>query len=157
MDRERGYWKGIWMNECMNVGCTACIIAGNHIASFGRKKNLIRTHTNTHLLFAWWCFCLYTAFLFHFIIFISYNRFTFCCFCWSSSSSFFFWCTFCTWCMHFMPIALCFFPSFFHHIDALFIISRLYTHTVHWCILPRDKTFLLRQITFIYNLFAIFT
>lgn len=90
MDRERGYWKGIWMNEWMNVGCTACIIAGNHIASFGRKKNLIRTHTNTHLLFAWWCFCLYTAFLFHFIIFISYNRFTFCCFCWSSSSSFFF-------------------------------------------------------------------
>lgn len=95
------------MNERMNVGCTACVIAENK-----RKKSL------AHSLFSWWFFfSLPLSLYFRVFCFIVYNRPKFCCFCWSSV---FFLGVFCTWWMHFISLIVffSFLPSFFHHIDG---------------------------------------
>lgn len=83
-------WKGRETERCMyemNVGCTICIIAENHSATFKREKTEKKSRTRTRFgYFGWWYFHFYYNFFSSvFLCIFCWNRFMFCCICWSSA------------------------------------------------------------------------
>lgn len=114
----------------MNVGCPACIIAGNHIATFERK-NTSRTHTRICYLvddvficiafFHHFRVCTFYLIALRFVVFVDRRLFIFrgvflhmmyiCILCFSHSATFlpsFFHCT-----VH-MDVFVCNFTLIFH-------------------------------------------